>query len=101
MRAELSPQQQTAVSYSVLTLALVAVAYGTLATPLRERTAFFSSLDTQRTTYAKSTAALARSNAVSAEFERRRGVVVTDQGVVIVSKAEPAEAFQTPNPLPN
>ncbi|MBM3981557.1 MAG: glucose-1-phosphate adenylyltransferase [Planctomycetes bacterium] len=36
-----------------------------------------------------------------AEFDRRRGFVVTDQGVVIVAKAEPPETFQAPNPLPN
>jgi glucose-1-phosphate adenylyltransferase len=34
-------------------------------------------------------------------FDRRRGFVVTDQGVVIVPKAEPPETFQAPNPLPN
>ena len=36
-----------------------------------------------------------------AEFDRRRGFTVTDQGVVVVSKAEPPETFQAPNPLPN
>jgi glucose-1-phosphate adenylyltransferase len=36
-----------------------------------------------------------------AEFDRRRGFVVTDQGVVVVPKAEPPETFQAPNPLPN
>jgi glucose-1-phosphate adenylyltransferase len=36
-----------------------------------------------------------------AEFDRRRGFAVTDQGVVIVPKAEPPETFQAPNPLPN
>ncbi len=36
-----------------------------------------------------------------AEFDRRRGFTVTDSGVVIVAKAEPPEAFQAPNPLPN
>ena len=36
-----------------------------------------------------------------ADFDRRRGFVVTDQGVVIVAKAEPPETFQAPNPLPN
>jgi glucose-1-phosphate adenylyltransferase len=35
------------------------------------------------------------------EFDRRRGFVVTDQGVVIVAKAEPPETFAAPNPLPN
>lgn len=35
------------------------------------------------------------------EFDRRRGFVVTDQGVVVVAKAEPPETFQAPNPLPN
>jgi glucose-1-phosphate adenylyltransferase len=36
-----------------------------------------------------------------ADFDRRRGFVVTDQGVVVVPKAEPPETFQAPNPLPN
>lgn len=35
------------------------------------------------------------------EFDRRRGFTVTEQGVVIVSKGEPPETFQAPNPLPN
>jgi glucose-1-phosphate adenylyltransferase len=35
------------------------------------------------------------------EFDRRRGFVITEQGVVVVSKAEPPETFQAPNPLPN
>jgi glucose-1-phosphate adenylyltransferase len=35
------------------------------------------------------------------EFDRRRGFVVTDQGVVVVPKAEPPETFQAPNPLPS
>jgi glucose-1-phosphate adenylyltransferase len=35
------------------------------------------------------------------EFDRRRGFTVTDQGVVVVAKAEPPETFQAPNPLPN
>jgi glucose-1-phosphate adenylyltransferase len=36
-----------------------------------------------------------------AEFDRRRGFTVTDQGVVVVPKSEPPETFQAPNPLPN
>jgi glucose-1-phosphate adenylyltransferase len=35
------------------------------------------------------------------EFDRRRGFVVTEQGVVVVPKAEPPETFQAPNPLPH
>ena len=35
------------------------------------------------------------------EFDRRRGFFVTEQGVVVVPKAEPPETFQAPNPLPN
>ena len=35
------------------------------------------------------------------EYDRRRGFTVTDQGVVVVAKAEPPETFQAPNPLPN
>jgi glucose-1-phosphate adenylyltransferase len=36
-----------------------------------------------------------------ADFDRRRGFTVTEQGVVVVPKAEPPETFQAPNPLPN
>jgi glucose-1-phosphate adenylyltransferase len=36
-----------------------------------------------------------------AEFDRRRGFAVTENGVVVVPKAEPPETFQAPNPLPN
>jgi len=35
------------------------------------------------------------------DFDRRRGFTVTEAGVVVVAKAEPAETFQAPNPLPN
>jgi glucose-1-phosphate adenylyltransferase len=35
------------------------------------------------------------------DFDRRRGFTMTEQGVVVVSKAEPPETFQAPNPLPN
>ena len=34
------------------------------------------------------------------EFDRRRGFTITEGGVVVVSKAEPPETFQAPNPLP-
>jgi glucose-1-phosphate adenylyltransferase len=34
------------------------------------------------------------------EFDRKRGFTITDQGVVVVPKSEPAEAFQAPNALP-
>ncbi|HVK18816.1 MAG TPA: glucose-1-phosphate adenylyltransferase [Fimbriiglobus sp.] len=34
------------------------------------------------------------------EFDRRRGFTITEQGVVVVPKSEPAEAFQAPNTLP-
>ena len=36
-----------------------------------------------------------------AEFDRQRGFLVTEQGVVVVAKAEPPETFQAPNALPN
>jgi glucose-1-phosphate adenylyltransferase len=36
-----------------------------------------------------------------ADFDRRRGFTVTEQGVVVVPKSEPPETFQAPNPLPN
>lgn len=65
-------RRQAAVSYAILAVSLFAVAYMVLATPIRERAAFFSSLGSHRTTYVKSLEALARSEAVSAQFERRR-----------------------------
>jgi general secretion pathway protein M len=65
-------KRQAAASYAVLAAVLLAVAFAALATPIRERFAFFSSLDLQRTTYAKSLEALARSETVSAQFELRR-----------------------------
>ena len=34
------------------------------------------------------------------EFDRRRGFTITEGGVVIVPKGEPAETFQAPNRLP-
>ncbi len=34
------------------------------------------------------------------DFDRQRGFTVTEQGVVVVPKAEPPETFQAPNPLP-
>jgi glucose-1-phosphate adenylyltransferase len=34
------------------------------------------------------------------EFDHKRGFTVTESGVVVVAKAEPAETFQAPNPLP-
>jgi glucose-1-phosphate adenylyltransferase len=34
------------------------------------------------------------------EFDRKRGFTITEQGVVVVSKSEPPEAFQAPNTLP-
>jgi general secretion pathway protein M len=64
--------RQSAVSYALLTAILLALAFAALATPIRERAAFFSRLDSQQTTYAKSLEALARSEAVSAQFEQRR-----------------------------
>ena len=35
------------------------------------------------------------------DFDRKRGFTVTEQGVVVVPKAEPPDTFQAPNPLPN
>ncbi len=67
-----NPRRQAAVSYGVLAAALFAAAFAALATPIRERVAFFSNLDAQRTTYLKSLEALARSETVGAEFELRR-----------------------------
>ena len=36
-----------------------------------------------------------------AAFDKRRGFTVTEQGVVVVPKDEPAETFLAPNTLPN
>ncbi|MGL4423157.1 MAG: glucose-1-phosphate adenylyltransferase [Gemmataceae bacterium] len=35
-----------------------------------------------------------------AEFDRQRGFTITDNGIVVVAKAEPPETFRTPNALP-
>ncbi|MCE9562525.1 MAG: glucose-1-phosphate adenylyltransferase [Planctomycetes bacterium] len=35
------------------------------------------------------------------EFDRKRGFTITEGGIVVVSKAEPPETFQAPNPLPH
>jgi general secretion pathway protein M len=67
-------KRQAAVSYAILAAAVFAAAFAALATPIRERAVFFSSLDSQRTTYVKSLEALAHSEAVSAQFEQRRTV---------------------------
>jgi general secretion pathway protein M len=67
-----SARHQAAASYAILATALVAGAFAALATPIRDRAWFFSSLDTQRTTYVKSLEALARSEIVGAQFEQRR-----------------------------
>jgi glucose-1-phosphate adenylyltransferase len=34
------------------------------------------------------------------EFDRKRGFTITEGGIVVVPKAEPAETFQAPNTLP-
>ena len=34
------------------------------------------------------------------EFDRRRGFTITDGGIVVVPKTEPADTFLAPNPLP-
>ncbi len=35
------------------------------------------------------------------DFDRARGFTVTEGGIVVIPKAEPAQAFQAPNPLPH
>lgn len=65
-------KRQAAVSYAILAVVAAVVAYAALARPVRDRVQFLASLDAQRTTYAKSTEALARSEAVSTQFELRR-----------------------------
>lgn len=35
-----------------------------------------------------------------ADFDRSRGFLVTESGIVVVSKSEPPESFQAPNPRP-
>jgi general secretion pathway protein M len=72
MKFSTSTERQIAVSYAILGAALLAVAFAALATPIRQRAEFFSRFDAQRTTYAKSLEALARSEAVSEQFEQRR-----------------------------
>jgi general secretion pathway protein M len=65
-------RRQTLVSYAILAAAVLAVAFAALASPIRERAGFFASLELQRATYTKSLEALARSEAVGAQFEFRR-----------------------------
>jgi general secretion pathway protein M len=69
-----SSRRQAFVSYAVLATAFSAVMFAALTTPIRERAAFFASLESQRTTYTKSLEALARSQTVSAQFELRQTV---------------------------
>jgi general secretion pathway protein M len=64
-------QRQTLMSYAILTTAVAALLFMALATPVRARTAFYRASESQQTTYEKSLEALARSEAVSAEFEQR------------------------------
>lgn len=63
--------RQVFVSYTILALALSAVVFAALATPIRERLAFLSKFDAQQTTYARSLDALARSESVGSRFELR------------------------------
>jgi general secretion pathway protein M len=65
-------RRQMLVSYAILGLALSAVMFAGLAAPIRERSSFLATLESQRTTYEKSVEALARSAAVSAQFELRQ-----------------------------
>lgn len=83
-------QRQVLASYAVLALAFSAVAFAALATPIRERIAFVSSLETQQTTYEKSLEALARSEAVSARFELR--YAASDPTALVFHAGTPALA---------
>jgi general secretion pathway protein M len=66
-----SARRQTSVSYAILALAVSAMMFAVLAIPILARAAFFTGLTTQRATYAKSREALARSEAVGAQFRAR------------------------------
>ncbi len=35
------------------------------------------------------------------DFDRARGLTISEEGIVVVAKDEPAESFQSPNPLPD
>jgi general secretion pathway protein M len=72
MNSSESARRQTLSSYAILAILLSAVVFAALATPIRGRAAFFSSLEQYRATYTKSLQALARSEAVSAQFELRK-----------------------------
>lgn len=85
-----SARRQTFASYAILATALSAIMFAALATPIRERAAFFSTLESQRTTYAKSREALARSEAVGAQFELRRAA--SDPGAQVFHADTPALA---------
>jgi general secretion pathway protein M len=65
-------RRQARISYAILAAALSALMFAALATPIRGRVAFFTSLESQRETYSKSLQALARSENVAAQFELRR-----------------------------
>jgi general secretion pathway protein M len=72
MNVALQPRQHVLASYGILALALVSALLVVLGPPIRGRLEFFTELASLRTTYAKSLAALARSEAVSAVFDQRR-----------------------------
>jgi hypothetical protein len=60
------------VSYAVLGMVIIAVAFAALQTPLTARAAFAAELSDLRLVYARSVAALARSETVRAELDARR-----------------------------
>ncbi len=72
MNVALQPRQHVLASYGILALALVSALLVVLGPPIRGRLEFFTELGSLRTTYAKSIAALARSEAVSTVFDQRR-----------------------------
>jgi general secretion pathway protein M len=72
MSVALQPRQHVLASYAILALALASALLVVLGPPIRGRLEFFSALESMRSTYAKSLAALARSEAVSAVFDQRR-----------------------------
>lgn len=90
MRLSESTRRQVSVSYAILALGASAAMFAAVAIPIRERTEFFASLTAQRATYAKSLEALARSEAVSAQFRARHAA--SDSSAQVFHAATPALA---------
>ncbi len=90
MKVALQPRQHVLASYGILALALVSALLVVLGPPIRGRLEFFDELGSLRTTYGKSLAALARSEAVSTVFDERRAA--SDPTAQLFHAATPALA---------